>query len=454
MYLCSGCGHTFELTDPAPFRCPRAGSGDDLDHVVVAPPFDPDEIRAIQDIRTDESHPFLRYADFLGPYRMARNAGVSFGVYREIVEDVDRRVAKVAGTGFRVTPLRRHETIERALMERFGLEEGLTAEVWAKDETANVGGSHKGRHLMAIVIHLRLAQHLGWIGSDPPPRLAVASCGSAAFAAALLARAVNWPLEVFVPDHADSQVLEKIRELGAQVTPCARTATTEGDPCVAAFRQAVSGGAVPFSVQGPENGLVIEGGLTLGLELAEQGIQNDLTLGDLYLQVGGGAFATSTALGLQLNARWHRPRIHAVQTEAIHPLSVAYDHYVDRLRGGEPREISSVAIEVRREAAEYAAAHRSEFMIPWPTAPRSVARGILDDETYDWRQLLSVMVESLGSPALVSEEMLESAHAMVQDETTLPPSVTGTAGLAGLLKRLRRDPTLDRNVGFIWTGIW
>ncbi len=35
------------------------------------------------------------------------------------------------------------------------------------------------------------------------PRLAIASCGNAALAAATLARAAAWPIEVFVPDWAD-----------------------------------------------------------------------------------------------------------------------------------------------------------------------------------------------------------------------------------------------------------
>jgi len=42
-----------------------------------------------------------------------------------------------------------------------------------------------------------------------------------------------------------------------------------GDPCFLAFRRAVAAGALPFGVQGTENGLAIEGGRTLGFEMAE-----------------------------------------------------------------------------------------------------------------------------------------------------------------------------------------
>ena len=76
--------------------------------------------------------------------------------------------------------------------------------------------------------------------------------------------------------------------------------------------------------------------------------------------------------------------------------------------------------------------HRSEFMWPWETTPHSVAHGILDDETYDWRVLVEAMLQTGGSPVLVTEEALVAARAAAQQATGVAVSATGAAGLAGL----------------------
>ena len=64
------------------------------------------------------------------------------------------------------------------------------------------------------------------LSAERPP-LAIASCGNAAFAASVLARAVDWPLHVFVPPHADPAVLSGLRDLRAEIVECPRR---EGDP--------------------------------------------------------------------------------------------------------------------------------------------------------------------------------------------------------------------------------
>ena len=81
--------------------------------------------------------------------------------------------------GFAVTPFARSDLLSAA----------VGGDVWVKDETGNVGGSHKGRHLVTILLHLRAAEALaaGRSGSRRP--LAIASCGNAAIAAATLAAA-------------------------------------------------------------------------------------------------------------------------------------------------------------------------------------------------------------------------------------------------------------------------
>ena len=189
-----------------------------------------------------------------------------------------------------------------------------------------MSGSHKGRHLMGVLIHLAVMERCGL--TDPARRreLAIASCGNAALAAAVVARAWGWGLTVFVPPEADPRVVRRLYDLGANVVTCPREPGIPGDPAYRRLRQELDAGALPFTTQGPENGLAIEGGLTLGYELV-----TDLAgepLDHLIVQVGGGALASSTIQALReaadLGALGRMPAIHTVQTTGAHPLERAY----------------------------------------------------------------------------------------------------------------------------------
>ncbi|MGZ7080511.1 MAG: hypothetical protein ACXVJT_13955, partial [Thermoanaerobaculia bacterium] len=79
--------------------------------------------------------------------------------------------------------------------------------------------------------------------------------------------------------------------------------------------------------------------------------------------------------------------------------------------------------------------------------------GILDDETYDWANVVRGMKASGGFPIVVSEELLLEAHRIAVASTGIRASCTGTAGLAGLME-LQRRGEIGRNeaVGVIFTG--
>ena len=98
------------------------------------------------------------------------------------MSQVGERIAAVDGAGFTVTPFARADALSDAL--GFGEDGG----VWVKDETGGVAGSHKARHLLVDP-----APHQGRRGARPSAagkrRLAIASCGNAALAAATLAAA-------------------------------------------------------------------------------------------------------------------------------------------------------------------------------------------------------------------------------------------------------------------------
>ena len=73
-------------------------------------------------------------------------------------------------------------------------------------------------------------------------------------------------------------------------------------------------------------------------------------------------------------------------------------------------------------------------MRPWETTPHSIAHGILDDETYDWHEVLRGTVASGGWPVTVSEARLAEAHTAARGATPIAADPTGAAGLAGLIE--------------------
>lgn len=404
-FTCHGCGANVDAAATLPFRCPEAGS-DTVDHLLVWR----DSLTHFE-VHSGED-PFIRYRAMLSPYRVARDAGLSDDAWAEIVGRVDDALTAVDGQGFRVTPLVSQPELARAA--------GLRGSLLVKDETRNVSGSHKARHLMGVLLYLRVLQAARLrVGEDlDRRRLAIASCGNAALAAGVLARATNWPLDVFIPPDAEPAVVKRLAELGATVTVCERRAGEAGDPCFLRFCEAVARGSIPFGVQGTENGLAIEGGRTLAFELAEAFHERGAVPDALFVQVGGGALASALAQGLAHAARSgfirRVPRLIAVQTEGCAPLARAWQH------------LAGVSLE---EAAQ----HRRRYMWPWENTPRSLAHGILDDETYDWLEVIAAMRSSGGEPVVVDETAIAAAHRLGNAHTAMRVSATGTSGFAAAL---------------------
>jgi len=377
---------------------------------------------------SSELNPFLRYRHLLSIYRLARNSGLSDTTWNEIVNRLDESLKSVDGTGFRITPM--------SLQVALGKAAGVSGNLWVKDETGNVSGSHKARHLMGVMLYLRVleAGRLPLADGLRKRRLAIASCGNAAMVAAVIARAADWPLDVFIPPDASANVVRRLKELGAAINVCERQAGEQGDPCFLRFREAVSAGAIPFGVQGTENGLAVEGGRTLAFEMAEYVCSAGQDLDALFIQVGGGALASALAQGFALAAETgmiaRSPKIFAVQTAGCAPLDRAW-------RGVGDLDLSEVA------------AHRSRFMWPWELPPVSIAHGILDDETYDWLEIAKALRTTGGESLVAKEEQVIKAHQLACAHTSIPVSATGSAGLAGVLAA----PTQGGNIAVIFSGI-
>jgi threonine synthase len=437
---CSGCGYAAAPGDPYPFRCPRAGP-DDIDHVLT-------RVLRLEGTRFpcgSDENPFVRYRALMHSHHVATARGISDAAYRDLVASLDAAVAVVDGHGFRATPFFRSRELSESLA--FPAAGG----VWIKNETGNVSGSHKGRHLMGVLIHLAAMEACGLLPPGDRRDLAIASCGNAALAAAVVARAGGWRLRVFVPADADPGVVARLRELQADVVTCARESSALGDPAYLRLREELDGGALPFTTQGNENGLTIEGGETLGYEVVTDLAISPGGLDHLIVQVGGGALASSCIQALNeaaaLGALGRLPRIHTVQTSGAHPLERAYG----RVRALLPDDAGPDMV---RQAMARAAAHRSAFMQAWEERPTSVATGILDDETYDWRAVVEGMLTTGGQALVVSEESLIEANQLAVSQTGIQVDTTGSSGLAGLLELRRSGAIGDQDrVAVLFTGI-
>lgn len=399
-FRCAVCGATVDVATEWPFQCPHA-TVDDRNHVlrivsgpslgtIAAPPFDAD-------------HPFVVDQSGLAWWAFAKAHGMTDLACASVVAELDEAVRAVGGVGFHVTPMYRADALSDAL--GFSTSGG----VWVKDETGNVGGSHKARHLFSILLHLVVAERLGLAPTTTRPRLAIASCGNAAIAASTLARSAEWPIDVFVPPWANEAVIAQLQALGATIVSCPRLADDPpGDPCIHRFREAVARGSVPFSVQGLENALCLDGGRTLGFEIGRQA-PDGLTA--VVAQVGGGAFAT--CIGDGLRAVGSPAALYAVQAEGCAPL----------IR----------AATLAKSFGDDAPRRWSEVMWPWESEPHSLATGILDDETYDWIGVVENVNATAGRVLTANEDDMARAHDLVAEKTTVDADYTGTAGLAGLL---------------------
>ncbi len=421
-FRCRVCGATTDVGTAHSWRCPRATAADRhhvFDIVTTSVP-SPSEAPTVGD------NPFVVFRESLAVDAFAAAHGMTPAAREALIIETDELVAAVAGTGFRISPISRNAGLSNAL--------GFTADggVWVKDETAQVAGSHKARHLFTILLHLRAAELLRLTSGSRAP-LAISSCGNAALAAATLAAAVSWPIKVFVPPTASAAVLARLHALDAEVVTCPRRAgDPPGDPCVHRFREALATGALPFVVQGPENIWSLDGCRTLGWELANDFAQVNGGIDRLMVQVGGGALGTSVGMGLA--EAGCDVALDTVQTAGCAPLARAWD------RLGSPHDVD-------------VAAHRwAELMWPWESEPHSLADGILDDETYDWLGVVEQMARSGGRPTVADEAAIVRAADLAQSVSGIDASPTGAAGLAGLIAG--RDAIADdERVAVIFSGI-
>jgi threonine dehydratase len=221
-----------------------------------------------------------------------------------------------------------------------------------------------------------------------------------------------------------ADVGQLLDRLGARINVCERRAADPpGDPAMLRCREAVATGSIPFTVQGPENALCLDGGRTLGWEIGDA-LPASGGPWRAIVQVGGGALAACVGAGLGPAVR-----LDTVQAEGCAPLAAAWK----RLAGREHPE---------REWPD--------VMQAWPE-PRSLADGILDDETYDWIADVEAMRVSGGHPIVAAESDIVRAHALAI-AAGFDASATGSAGLAGALAA-RDELAGDERLIVVMSGV-
>ena len=142
---------------PVPWRCPNATSDDrhHVLHIVRRPgPFAP----------ADDPNPFLAFGAELAWQAFALRQRDDRDAAGALVRQVDARVAAVDGTGFR------HDAVRpgrRAVRRRSG--SPRRRRVGEGRDRRTSAGSHKARHLVSILLHLKAAELLGLGGRERRP---------------------------------------------------------------------------------------------------------------------------------------------------------------------------------------------------------------------------------------------------------------------------------------------
>jgi threonine synthase len=476
---CPSCRRDYEI-ETGIFSCldSRPREEHTLRRVLPSGPEVADGIQTSWAAGSRQTFDVLRHS--ISAYRL-----LGYDRYHRVLERVTELLRRMEDRDFKVTPLTEEPALASAM--------GRTGRLWVKDETGNVTGSHKGRHLMATLLYLEALRKLE--GESIKKVLAIYSCGNAALGASAVARAGGYELHAFVPEDVDPVVASMLAERGTIVERIPRSGTGAGDPCYLAFQKALAEkGWLPFACAGNDNWSNIEGGATLGWEMVMQLRERSEKIDSVVIQVGGGALARSVAQAfeeaLQLGFIHVLPQIHICQPEGGFPFvraylltlteiarrsgrsfDLSYDRNADPVlqlqrtkafARARPDQIQEVAVFVQRSfdsplvqsVMKDMAGEAGHIMWPWDGGtPHSLAHGILDDVTYDWYYLLRAVLRSGGRAEILAEDTIRAAYAKAQSHTGIPVCPTGASGLAGLIQ-LTDSGAIDRgeSAGLFFTG--
>ena len=432
--VCAGCGAAPDPGEPFPFRCPNAGRRRRRPR--ARPRARPDP-RASSRAGDDEPNPFVRYRPLLHAYHVAAAGGMERrGRSCALVRALDARGRRGRRPRLRGHAVRPQRRAERPL----GFSRGRRRVGQGRDRQRlrlAQGPPPDGR---ARVPRGRRAARPR--RRRPSARLAIASCGNAALAAAVVAAAAERDARVFIPADADPLVLARLGDLGARLTVCQREPGVAGDPTYFAC-----------SRRSPR------------------------------ARCRSAARATSTAwrskAARRSAGRWPRSRRRRRLDRASSRSAAARSRAPcsRRLRrGARARRLSSTPAlprrpdrrrppartRIRRVDARVAAgadagrrarlrraATAPSSCGPGRQEPHSVAHGILDDETYDWLAVVRGDARRrAAAPLVVDEDTLErptTSPARPPASTSITPARPGSPACSTSCAKGLVAPRRDRS---------
>ncbi|MBI2507708.1 threonine synthase [Candidatus Woesearchaeota archaeon] len=280
--------------------------------------------------------------------------------------------------------------------ERLGDVLGLK-NLWIKNETLNPTGSYKDR---PILVGLGKAIEFG------AETVATASSGNAANALAAGAAKYGIRCVAFVPENIPRSKAQLLQTYGAEVYRV-KAENPKEDPTIVLLKKACKEfGWHPVAPFGIFNPYQIEGSKTMAYEIAEFCFLNKINAPDhVVVPVGSGGGLIGWYKGfLEFNTLGFVgkvPKIHAVQSEGCAPFVKVFNEKKDL------------------EAWE---------------APHTVAGGLADNYTWDWKGGLDSLLNSHGIALTVSDREILEAKRLLSRMEGIFSEPTGAASLAGIIK--------------------
>ena len=398
-YRCAVCQTTVPIDTPQPWRCPNGVA--DPHHVLhlVEDPMVGDEL--------DDANPFVRFAPRMAWWAFADMHGMRESERLAIVAEV--------ADDFTITPFDRSPQ----------LSEAVGVDIWVKDETGNVAGSHKARHLAGILLQLLAAERARPARRTPTAGDCVVrqrrhrrrhACQPSRVAA----RRVR----------ADLDERRRWRSAASASTPRS-IAVSVARPTRPAIRRCCASArrSPPARFRSRCRARRTHWRSMLGARSGGRSGRrlrrcNRGATGESPFRSAVGRWPPCVGVGLGRDVR-----LDTVQADGCAPLAETWERIVD---------------------IDHPERYWAQVMRPWPN-PMSVADGILDDETYDWIADVSVMVESGGAPIVASEPDIRAAHEIAR-QAGFDVSATGSAGLAGVLS-VRHTLHVNDQVIVIMSGV-
>ncbi len=269
--------------------------------------------------------------------------------------------------------------------------------LWIKNETLNPTGSYKDR---PILVGLSKAIEFG------AETVAIASSGNAANALAAGAAKYGIRCVAFVPENIPRSKAQLLQNYGAEVYRI-RAENPREDPTTVLLKKACDEfGWHPVAPFGIFNPYQIEGSKTMAYEIAEFCFLNKIKVPDhVIVPVGSGGGLIGWYKGF-LEFSIHGlidkiPKIHAVQAEGCAPFVKAFNEKKD--------------------------------LEAWEN-PQTVAGGLADNYTWDWRGGLDALLNTDGIALTVSDREILEAKRLLSRIEGIFSEPTGAASLAGIIK--------------------